>query len=116
MYERIQGNDMYNAGPNIPYSLNVTNNSVTLENPSVLLSTGTVASKPINPASIAGLDIERYNQPASYQYSGGVQRQLNGHTVLSVSYVGNQNRHQNDYRQANLPSESYLPELIGGAQ
>ena len=24
MYERIQGNDMYNAGPNIPYSLGVT--------------------------------------------------------------------------------------------
>ena len=23
MYERIQGNDMYNAGPNIPFSLNV---------------------------------------------------------------------------------------------
>ena len=116
MYERIQGNDMYNAGPNIPFSLNVTNNSVTLENPSVLLATGTVASKPINPASIAGLDIERYKQPASYQYSAGIQRQLNGRSVFSVSYVGNQNRHQNDYRQANLPSESFLPELIGGAQ
>ncbi len=116
MYERVQGNDMYNAGPNIPFSLNVTNNSVTLENPSVLLSTGTVASKPINPASITGLDVDHYNQPASYQYSAGVQRQLNPHSVLSVSYVGNQNRYQNDYRQANLPSESYLPELIGGAQ
>ena len=116
MYERIQGNDMYNAGPNIPFSLNVTNNSVMLENPSVLLSTGTVASKPINPASIAGLDIKRYQQPASYQYSAGLQRQLNGRTVLSVAYVGNQNRYQNDYRQANLPSQSYLPALIAGAQ
>jgi hypothetical protein len=116
MYERIQGNDMYNAGPNIPFSLNVTNNSVMLENPSVLLSTGTVASKPINPASIAGLNIEHYQQPASYQYSAGIQRQLNSRTVLSLSYVGNQNRFQNDYRQANLPSESYLPALIGGAQ
>jgi len=28
MYERIQGNDMYNAGPNIPFSLNVSRNSV----------------------------------------------------------------------------------------
>src|SRR5205807_282534 len=27
MYERIQGNDMYNAGPNIPFSLNVTLNN-----------------------------------------------------------------------------------------
>src|SRR5207249_7771279 len=28
MYERIQGNDMYNAGPNIPFSLNVTLNGI----------------------------------------------------------------------------------------
>ena len=58
MYERIQGNDMYNAGPNIPFSLSVTNNSVTLENPSILLATGNVAAKPINPASITGLAID----------------------------------------------------------
>ena len=71
MYERIQGNDMYNAGPNIPFSLNVTNNSVTLENPSILLATGNAAAKPINPASITGLAIDKYKQPASYQYSAG---------------------------------------------
>jgi len=29
--------------------------------------------------------------------------------------VGNQNRFQNNYRQINLPNESYLPNLIGGA-
>jgi hypothetical protein len=116
MYERIQGNDMYNAGPNIPFSLNVTNSSVILENPSVLLATGTVAAKPINPASITGLEFDRYKQPASYQYSAGVQRQLNAKTVLAIAYVGNQNRYQNDYHQINLPDESYLPQLIAGAQ
>ena len=116
MYERIQGNDMYNAGPNIPFSLNVTNNSVTLQNPNVLLATGGAAARPINPASIAGLAINQYKQPASYQYSIGVQRQLNAKSVLSISYVGNQNRYQNNYREINLPSESYLPALIGGAQ
>ena len=41
---------------------------------------------------------------------------MNARTVLAVSYVGNQNRYQNDYRQINLPDESYLPALIGGAQ
>ena len=116
MYERIQGNDMYNAGPNIPFSLNVTNNSVTLQNPNVLLATGGAAARPINPASIAGLAINQYKQPASYQYSIGVQRQLNAKSVLSISYIGNQNRYQNNYREINLPSESYLPALIGGAQ
>jgi Carboxypeptidase regulatory-like domain len=116
MYERIQGNDMYNAGGNIPFSLTVTNNSVIMENPSVLLATGNVAAKPINPASITGLAIDQYKQPASYQYSGGLQRQLNTRSVLAISYVGNTNRYQNYYNQINLPDESYLPELIKGAQ
>ena len=116
MYERIQGNDMYNAGPNIPFSLNVTNNSVTMENPNIVLATGTAAARPINPASITGMSIDSYKQPASYQYSAGLERQLNSKSVLSVAYVGNQNRYQNDYRQVNLPDESYLPALIAGAQ
>jgi carboxypeptidase family protein len=116
MYERVQGNDMYNAGPNIPFSLGVTNDSVTLENPSILLATGTGAAKPILPAAITGLAVDNYKQPASYQYSIGVQRQLNTRSVLSIAYVGNQNRHQNDYTEVNLPSESYLPALIAGAQ
>ena len=116
MYERIQGNDMYNAGANIPFSLSVTNSSVTLENPSILLATGSAAARPINPASITGLAIDNYKQPASYQYSAGLERQLNARSVLSISYVGNQNRFQNDYRQINLPDESYLPQLIAGAQ
>jgi hypothetical protein len=116
MYERIQGNDMYNAGPNIPFSLSVTNDSVTFANPGVLLSTGSAAAQPINAASITGLAVNEYKQPASYQYSLDVQRQLGATSVLSIAYVGNQNRYQNDYLENNLPSESYLPALIGGAQ
>jgi hypothetical protein len=78
------------------------------------LSTGTAAVLPINPASITGLAIDDYNQPASYQYSIGVQRQLTPGSVLSIAYVGNQNRHQNDYSEFNLPDPSALPALIGG--
>ena len=116
MYERIQGNDMYDAGPNIPFSLGVTNNSVTLADPSILLATGTKAIRPINPADITGLARDNYKLPASYQYSVGVQRSLNAKSVLSVSYVGNQNRHQNDRSQYNLPDPSALAALINGAQ
>jgi hypothetical protein len=48
----------------------------------------------------------------SYQYSVSVERQLGARSVLSVGYVGNQNRHQNDYRETNLPSQSILASLI----
>jgi Carboxypeptidase regulatory-like domain len=113
MYERIQGNDMYNAGPNIPFSLNVTLNNTEFTNPSLAINSGTAASRPINAASITGLDKADYKNPASYQYSLGVQRALSSKTVLSVAYVGNTNRHQNDYRNINLPTESALPGLIG---
>jgi hypothetical protein len=115
MYERIQGNDMYNAGPNIPFSFQLNSSGpVEMDNPSIALATGAAAVLPINPASITGLAIDNYNQPASYQWSIGVQRQLTPGSVLSVAYVGNQNRHQNDYNEYNLPDPSALPALIGG--
>jgi Carboxypeptidase regulatory-like domain len=116
MYERIQGNDMYNAGPNIPFSFQLnTPVPVELVNPHLALTSGTAAALPINPASITGLAIGEYKQPASYQWSIGIQRQLSSRSVLSVAYVGNTNRFQNDYRETNLPDESYLGALIGGA-
>jgi hypothetical protein len=113
MYERIQGNDMYNAGPNIPFSLNVTQNGVAFTNPSISLNSASAAARPINAASLTGLDRNNYKLPASTQYSLGVQHALSSKTVLSVAYVGNTNRHQNDYRNTNLPTQSALPGLIG---
>jgi len=113
MYERIQGNDMYNAGPNIPFSLQVSLNNVEMMNPSLALATGTAATRPINAASITGLAVNDYKLPVSYQYSVGVQHSFAAKTVLSVSYVGNQGRHQNDYRNINLPDQTQLPALAG---
>src|SRR6267378_3184567 len=116
MYERIQGNDMYDAGPNIPFSLNVGLQSVTLNNPSISLATGAAVSQPINAADITGLAVNNYKLPTSYQYSLGVQHSLSAKSVLSVSYVGNQNRHQSDRSEYNLPNPSALPALINGAK
>jgi hypothetical protein len=112
MYERIQGNDMYNAGPNVPFSTNVSFNNVTLVNPSTDLGTGTTLTAPITVASITGLDAVQNKLPVSYQYSFGVQHALSAKSVLSVAYVGNQNRHQNDYRETNLPDPSLFPALM----
>jgi Carboxypeptidase regulatory-like domain len=114
MYERIQGNDMYNAGPNIPFSSSVTFNNVSLSNPNASILTGSTLAAPVTVSSITGLAYSDYKSPASYQYSFGIQREVWANSVLSVAYVGNQSRHQNDYRDVNLPATSVLPSLIAG--
>lgn len=114
MYERIQGNDMYNAGPNIPFSTSVTFNDVAFFNPSTSLGNGSTLTAPITVADITGLDREHYKAPISSQYSIGVQHSLGERTVLSFSYVGNQNRHQNSYRNINLPDASLLHDITAG--
>ncbi len=113
MYERIQGNDMYNAGPNIPYSANVTFNNVSLDNPSTFLINGETAVAPITVAGITGLAVNQYKLPRAYQYSVGVQHSLASRTVLSVMYVGNQSRQQNYYQDVNLPNPTDLLGVIG---
>ncbi len=112
MYERIQGNDMYNAGPNVPFSTNVNFNNVELENPSTLLVNNTPTVAPITVAGITGVDKIQNKLPVSYQYSFGVQHALSERTMFSVAYVGNQNRHQNDYRETNLPDPSQFAALF----
>ncbi len=116
MYERIQGNDMYDAGPNIPFSLNVnTPGPVEMDNPKIALTSGTAATFPINPAGITGLDPKNYRLPQSYQWSLGVQHSLSTKTVLSLAYVGNSNHFQSYRTQTNLPDPAALPALINGA-
>lgn len=112
MYERIQGNDMYNSGANIPFSDSVTYSGVSLSNPGTGLLTGQTLVAPILPASIQGLNSTNYKLPMSMQFSVGVQQSLGERTVLSVAYVGMQNRHQSENELFNLPAPSVLPALI----
>ena len=112
MYERIQGNDMYNAGPNIPFSTNVNFNNVEVDSPGTLLSSNTPLVAPITIAGITGLDQTKYSMPVSYQYSFGIQHALSARSVLTVQYVGNQNRNQNAYVETNLPSQANITALF----
>jgi len=113
MYERMQGNDMYNAGPNVPFSAQVNFNNVSLSNPDKSLITGQAITAPITVASIEGMNTP-YKLPTSNQFSVGIQHELFKNSVLTASYVGNQNRHQMIYNDLNLPSPSELPALIKG--
>ena len=113
MYERMQGNDMYNSGPNVPFSSQVNFNQVSLSNPNTSLITGQTLTAPITVAQIQGMH-DTYKLPTSYQFSAGVQQELFKNSVLTASYVGNQNRHQMIYDDVNLPSQGVLPQLIAG--
>ena len=112
MYERIQGNDMYNSGGNVPFSAAVTNNGVSLNNPSTSLSNGTTITAPISVVNLTALSESDYKNPVTYQYSMSVERQLGRATVFSAAYVGNHSSHQFDYREINLPSPALLPSII----
>lgn len=119
MYERIQGNDMYNGATNPPGDLQPHLNNVLLSNPGVNVGTGatiTAAALPVLPAAVTGI-ATYYPSPVNYQYSVGVQQALSAASVLSVSYVGSQSRHENYYQEVNLPPASALATLQanGGA-
>ena len=114
MYDRVQGNDMYNGATNTPFDASPTLHNVSLSNPGVQLSNGNAISSadlPVLPVGISGIALN-YKPPVSYQYSIGVQQVLGPRSVLGISYVGSQGRHENDYREVNLPPASDLPALV----
>ena len=119
MYERIQGNDMYNGAVNPPGDPNPTLNGVSLriraeaspptEHPI------TAAALPVLPLGVTGI-ATHYPSPTSYQYSMGVQQAVGAHAVLNVSYVGSHGSHENYYQAINLPPLAALPaEVKAGA-
>lgn len=109
MYERIQGNDMYNAGGNVPFAAGVTLKNVLLADPHTQAASGVpFAALPIVATSITGMSRNNYKLPVSAQYSVSLEQALGQKAVLTVAYVGNQNRHQSDWREINLPDASLL--------
>src|SRR5205085_6291670 len=68
----------------------------------------------IKAADVTGLDIDNYKPSASMQYSAAVQHSFVPKTVLSVSHVGNQTRHLNDYQNINLPSQADFTAISNG--
>ncbi len=100
-YERIQGNDVYNMGPNPPFSFNPNPQNVLLSNPSQSYVTGATATAPVFPASFTALAYSDYKLPVATQFSFGIQHQLSEAAVLNVAYVGSADYHQPDERNIN---------------
>jgi Carboxypeptidase regulatory-like domain len=108
MYERIQGNDVYNNAGTVPLAASVNFNDVFLSDPTAPVASGIPIAGSIPVNNITGLDRTRFKSPASSQFSLGIQHSI-GKSVFEVSYVGTQNRHQNYYTETNLVDPSLLP-------
>jgi hypothetical protein len=100
-FERVQGNDVYNMGPNPPFGYNASLSSVSFSNPNVSILTGQAAAVPNYPATITALAYSNYQPPTSAQWNFGIQHQVSDRSVLSVAYVGNADYHQRDEREIN---------------
>src|SRR5439155_6660654 len=107
MYERIQGNDVYNNAGTVPLAASVNFNNVSLSNPTAAVATGVPNAGAIPVNNITGLNQNNYKSPSSSQFSLGIQQSI-GKSVLDVKYVGSQNRHQNYYTETNLVDPSLL--------
>jgi hypothetical protein len=105
-YERIQGNDSYNAGSNPPFSYQPSASNVYFSNANKSATTGLTASTNPKPASLTNLAF-RYPLPGLAMYSLGLQRQIAPAIVGVLQYVGTAGWHQNDDRAINtLPLNS----------
>lgn len=109
-FERIQGNDSYNAGNNPPFSYQPSANNVYFSNANKSAINGQTASTDPKPASITNLSY-RYPLPGLAMYSFGVQQEIAPGIVGVVQYVGTVGWHQNDDRAINTLPLSSTPAL-----
>jgi hypothetical protein len=100
-YERIQGNDVYNAALNPPFAYQPSANDVTFSNPNISVLTGTVPTTPqLFPSTLTNIRYH-YPNPGTANFSLGVQRELAPSVVAVVQYVGSSGWDQNNDRNIN---------------
>ena len=99
-FERMQGNDIYNAATTPPYFNNPGATNVYMTNPSTSWVTGQTAAQPFFAQGLTNL-AKVYRAPAVAQFSLGVQREVAPSLIWVVQYVGNIAWHQNIDRNIN---------------
>lgn len=102
-FERIQGNDIYNAATAAPFVNSPTAANVYLSNTNQSFATGATAASPFGVQGSTTI-AQTYKAPAVAQFSFGVQHQLAPSVILVVQYVGNIAWHQNIDRNINTYS------------
>jgi hypothetical protein len=104
-YERVQGNDIYDADTNPPFSYQPSASNVRFSSPTTSW-TGVVTPPTSLPAAPAGINsiADYYPNPATTQYSLGIQRELAPSVIFGLQYVGSTAWNQNTrIEQNDLP-------------
>jgi Carboxypeptidase regulatory-like domain len=112
-YERVQGNDVYNAALNPPFAYQPSATSVYFSNPNTSALTGATTSQTF-PSTLTSISYN-YPPPGTTNYSFGVQHQLAPSVVAVVQYVGSLGWDQNDDRDINTLPLSDLTHREGVA-
>ena len=86
-YERVQGNDVYNAALNPPFAFQPSANNVYFSNPTIDANTGVSAGQSFFPSTLTNLQYN-YKNPGTLMFSLGLQRQVARSVVAVVQYVG----------------------------
>jgi len=111
-YERVQGNDVYNAALNPPFAYIPSANNVYFSNPNTSALTGATTSETF-PSNLTNIKFN-YPPPGTANFSLGIQRELAPSVVLQVQYVGSLGWDQNDDRAINtLPLANQDPASPG---
>ncbi|HEY6377306.1 MAG TPA: TonB-dependent receptor, partial [Edaphobacter sp.] len=113
-FERVQGNDVYNAAQNPPFAFQPSATSVYFSRPNTSALTGQSSGNAIFPSTLTNLDYH-YTPPGTAQFSLGVQRQVAQSVIAVVQYVGTTGWHQNNDRAVNtLPLNSPQRQAVAG--
>jgi hypothetical protein len=104
--ERIQGNDVYNVGPNPPNSFTAQIFGAPLSNP----GGGAQRRFPSNLQTYDG----PYKLPMIHQYNLGIQRRLASGVVATVGYVGTSAAHLQTGRNINQPTPDGAARVLAG--
>ena len=107
-FERVQGNDVYNAALNPPFAYQPSGSNVMFSNPNTSALTGlTPPTVQLFPSTMTTIKYN-YPPPATVNYSLNVQREIAPSVILAVAYVGSDGWDQNDDRQINVLPLSHL--------
>jgi hypothetical protein len=98
-FERVQGNDVYNAALNPPFAYQPSATNVYFSNPNTSALTGVTTSEAF-PSDLTNLEY-KYSPPGTAQFSLGVQREIAPSVVAVIQYAGSLGWVQSDVRAVN---------------